>query len=266
MESKYRTPFPYGHTGFLPENIFHVLNGDCLARTFVDSTLKGNIIVVREGLLDGDVSGDNLMAFWQARVSYLDTTYDRYHSRIVTEFEKILQAPDPCEFNLWFGYDLFCQVNVWFVLSLVSDLPISKKVYMVYPTFLAPERIWEEFGAADIDDLNHCWDNRVRFGDDDLELGKQLWLAYKNNDRSALERLSLTKSPCFPRLAEVCQAHLDRFPGEGKKSRPERAIEEILQSGVSGFNAVFRAFSDREGIYGFGDVQFKYWYDKVAGI
>ena len=116
--------------------IFNILNGDALAYSFPETKIEGEIIVVREGLMDGDLSGNNLQDFWQSRAQYVGATESEYYSNVVREFEKIINAPDGSEFNLWFEYDLFCQVNMWFVISMINSLPIKKKVFAVYTSYL----------------------------------------------------------------------------------------------------------------------------------
>ena len=107
--------------------IYNILNGDSLAYSFPDAKIEGDIIVVREGLIDGNLSGNNLQDFWHSRASYMGLTEAEYHDKIVSEFEKIMNAPDDSEFNLWFEYDLFCQVNMWFVISIINSLSAIKK-------------------------------------------------------------------------------------------------------------------------------------------
>lgn len=245
--------------------VYHILNGDALASTFPAAELEGGIIVMREGLIDGDLAGEELPDLWQARARHHGATYEDYYNKVVTELEKMQAAPDRSQFHLWFGCDLFCQANMWFLLSLIHDLPIHKEVFAVYPTFLAPQDIWKEFGGATAEDLRTSFANRVGFRATDIQLGKYLWTAYQQNDLQQLEQLSYTPSPCFPYLREAVRAHIDRFPTADAKGRPERVIEDIIREGTSGFYPVFTAFFEREGVYGFGDVQFRRIYDKVAG-
>src|SRR5688572_17147993 len=108
--------------------IYNILNGDSLAYSFPEAKIEGEIIVAREALVDGDLSGDNLNDFWRSRANYHGSTEDEYHNRVVSEFEKIIDTPGNSEFNLWFEYDLFCQVNMWFVISIINSLSIEKKV------------------------------------------------------------------------------------------------------------------------------------------
>lgn len=117
---------------------YHILNGDCLAHTFPNAKLPGEIIVARECLIEGDLHGDSLDEFLKTRASYIRMTYqeqNRYYTEVAKEFEKLINAPDNSEFNLWFGYDLFCRANMWFIISLLHDLQIHKNVFVVYPSF-----------------------------------------------------------------------------------------------------------------------------------
>lgn len=245
--------------------IYNILNGDALAYSFPDAKIEGDIIVVREGLIDGDLSGDNLKAFWQSRAAYMGLTEAEYHSNVVKEFERIMNAPDGSEFNLWFEYDLFCQVNMWFVISIINSLPIKKKVFAVYTSHLdkTSKQFWNGFGPANSDELKICYAQRIPLGEADMQLGQALWKAYKNNDLDELTNLTKNQSSAFPYLQEVVKAHVERFPKDGTKGRPERVIEEITKNISTDFPKVFKEFWKRESIYGFGDTQLKSLYDKV---
>jgi hypothetical protein len=245
--------------------VYHILNGDSLAASFQEAKIEGEIIVVREALIDGNLSGDNLYDFWESRAVYLGKTETEYYDKVVREFEKIINAPDNSEFNLWFEYDLFCQVNMWFVLSVINNISISKKVYAVYTSHLdkTNKQFWNGFGQANSNDLKICFANRTPLQVDNVRLGHYLWNAYKTNDFEGLCHLSKNPSPAFPYLHEVAQAHVDRFPKDGSKGRPEKVIEDIIKNGTTDFSKVFSAFWKIESIYGFGDIQLKQLYDKV---
>jgi len=81
--------------------------------------------------------------------------------------------------------------------------------------------------------------------------------AYKDNKFEELIRLAKRQSFAFPYLEEVVKAHIDRFPIDGTKGRPERVIEDITKHISTDFHGVFKEFWNRESIYGFGDTQLK---------
>ena len=149
--------------------VYNILNGDSLAYSFPDSKIEGEIIVMREALVDGDLSGDDLSDFWLSRAKYHQSTKAKYYSDIIKEFEKIMNAPDNSEFNLWFEYDLFCQVNMWFVISIINNLSILKKVYAVYTSHLerGDKQFWNGFGSANSSELRICFADRILLNDDD---------------------------------------------------------------------------------------------------
>ncbi|WP_153799497.1 DUF1835 domain-containing protein [Foetidibacter luteolus] len=245
--------------------VYHILNGDALAYSFPEANIEGDIVVIREGLIDGDLSGDNPQDFWQSRANYMGVPEAEYYNNVVKEFEKLMDAADGCELNLWFEYDLFCQVNMWFVVSLINSLPIERKVYAVYTSHLdkTSKFFWNGFGPANADELKICYARRILLNEADMHLGDELWKAYKKGNLEVLTNLSKKQSSAFPYLQEVVKAHVDRFPKDGEKGRPEKVIEEIIQNGSNDFGNVFKEFWSRESIYGFGDTQLKHLYDKV---
>jgi hypothetical protein len=246
--------------------VYHILNGDSLAYSFRDSKIEGHIIVVREALIDGDLSGNNsLQDFWHSRATYMRITKAEYQDTVVSEFEKIMDAPADSEFNLWFEYDLFCQVNMWFVISIIHSLSVNKKVYAVYTSYLdrSSKHFWNGFGPANPSQLQVCFADRILLSDADLQSGAQLWTAYKDNNLEELGRLAKNQSFAFPYLQEVVKAHIDRFPKDDTNGRPERVIEEMTKNISTDFDIVFKEFWKRESIYGFGDTQLKSLYDKV---
>ncbi|MEJ1238031.1 hypothetical protein WBG78_07880 [Chryseolinea sp. T2] len=245
--------------------IYNVLNGDSLAYSFPEAEIEGELIVIREALIDGDLSGDELRDFWHSRAKYLKVTDNEYKDKIVDEFNKIINSPDDSVFNLWFEYDLFCQVNMWFVISIIKSVPARKKVYVVYSSYLNRDskHFWNGFGPANSDQLKVSYADRIILSDADLQLAQELWAAYKDNKTDALIRLAKNQSVAFPYLREVVKAHVDRFPKDGTKGRPEKVIEDITVNISTDFNKVFREFWSRESIYGFGDTQLKSLYDKV---
>lgn len=248
---------------------YHVLNGDCLANDLVSAEIKGNTITCRECLIEGPLNVGTLAQFWKARAQFIASTYDSsiedYFDKVVTELEKLLCLPANAKVYLWFEDDLFCQANLWFTLSLLKQVKVPLLIYRVFPMITDPKDTWKGFGMSDRRMLEQSFNNSILFSADDLRFGFDLWNAYKEGDFEALHRLSFINSPCFQHLEEVCQAHIDRFPANGKLGRPEKCIQEIMDTSNQEFNQLFNEFSQREGIYGLGDVQVKRIYNEQLG-
>lgn len=233
----------------------HLLPGDSLIETFQKTNIIGEIIVCRECLVEGDVKADTLNDFWQLRAGFIEKTYDAnaetYIREVAGEFERLkAKAASGAEINLWFEYELFCQINLWFTLFLLNKS--DARIYRVAPVVREENEIWNGFGDLSAANLERCFADRVELSASDVSLGADLWQAFRNVDYEALERLSARESASFPYLSEVCRAAIE------KQTRPRKVVEEIIAGGKKDFAAeIFPAFAAKVGVYGFGDAQVK---------
>jgi hypothetical protein len=240
----------------------HILAGDCLVAPFQDSGIEGAIIINRECLIDGPVGSKELREFWQIRADYIKTTYGEakahYYKRVAGEYEKILNLSAEEDLYLWFEFDLFCQINMWFVLSLLAQTAI-RNIHRVSPTVRMERHLWAGFGNLTTADFKECFENSVEFTEKDILIGARLWDAYQSGDLKGLAELSNMVSACFPYLREVCDAEIERK----KNGRPETTLRRIMKNGFTDFNEIFAKFRAEEGIYGFGDWQVRTLYEKL---
>ncbi len=232
----------------------HVLPGDALAYDFKKTEIDGQLVICRECLVAGDVKAENLEDFWQVRADFIADSFsgrrEEYYSGVVAEFEKLKNfASAKAEINLWFEYELFCQVNMWFCLYYLRDS--KAKIFRVAPVMRTAHELWKGFGKLAAEDLKNCFAERGEFSEGDILLGAKLWKAYQDKDYSELARLSEYKSPRFPYLQEVCQAEID------KDTRPAAVLKGIVAKGKKDFAEIFSEFSAQAGVYGFGDDQVK---------
>jgi len=241
------------------KNIFHITNGDYLAEDLKKTSIEGKIIVCREALISGNLKAESLEEFWEIRAKSISEDYniskESYYEKSVSEFEKILniQSPESSEVNLWFEDDLFCQVNLWFCISLLSNIK-DLKIYRVFPK-TASENHWKGFADSDNSDLEKSLKSRVLFNKNDIKLTLNLWKAYQNNDIDSLKQLSENQSDCFHFLKEVIEAYIN--------IKPEDFIKNQIENGLTDFDSVLKKFQQELGIFGFGDLQVKKIYDKV---
>ncbi|HUR97825.1 MAG TPA: hypothetical protein VMZ26_07100 [Pyrinomonadaceae bacterium] len=240
--------------------ILHVLPGDAIVDKFQAAGFDGDIAVCREALIEGDLAGDTLPELWENRARFFAGEYpgagDNYHEKVVREFAKLTALQSGSEVNLWFEYELFCQTNLWFCLSLV--LESAADVFRVAPVVSSEEEVWDGFGNRSPDDLKKCFAQRVRLSSEDVELGASLWSAYRAGNHDELRRLSSAESKAFPKLREVCAAAIE------KESRPNEIVREIIRDGEDDFDKIFIEFKKRAGVYGYGDAQVKkIWRDLV---
>jgi hypothetical protein len=236
-----------------------------LADQLKQTKVNHNFIVCRECLIEGNVLAGSMAEFWTNRAEFIAGMYkvtaEDYLIKTVSEFEKLNHLPDHSEVCLWFENDLFCQANMWFVISILANQP-ALKIFRIFPVIENKADLWKGFGIASSEKLEQAFNSKIQFTPGNIELGKSLWTAFQKGDLNQLGKLSKSKSDCFEYLEEVCQAHIDRFPPDKSLGRPDKVIKEIIETTSKEFQTVFSEFSNREGIYGFGDLQIKNIYNR----
>lgn len=240
--------------------MYHILNGDSLLQQISETSIPGQMIVCREILVEGPVSESVLSEFWKARIQFLEgdleVTPGKYAKEVLPEFHKIQNLAQGAEVNLWFEDDLFCQTNMWFVLSLLkgrNDL----KVFRIFPVAGEAKDRWRGFGGNTPQQLPTELAARKAMTQADRDLGVQLWSAFQAGDHNTLRNLGETASEAFNDLPDVLEALRE------KPERIEAFVQGKIDSGATTFGEVFRAFCEECGIYGFGDLQIRRIYDSL---
>lgn len=238
-------------------NTYHILNGDALKDQFPANEIDGEIIVAREGMVDGPVNAGSLKDLFELRDKFISETYglNDYAERAIPELSKITSIENG-EVNLWFEDDLFCQTNLWFVCSLIYQKDV--KVFLIRPnTSLA-----YGFGGLDSKGLINAFQGRKSLTPIQVNQLALLWFAYRNDDIERLLKLGVQTHADFPFIMRAIEAHFDRN-SEGP-NHPERIIEKIIaENSTTDFGIVFREFQKRAPIFGFGDLQFRRIFDRV---
>jgi hypothetical protein len=236
--------------------VYHILNGDCLKEQF-PSEIEGEIIVARECLVDGDVKGDTAEELFDNRASFIAKSYEGfteadYYNKTVAEFNKMMDIPAQSVVNLWFEEDLFCQVNLWFVLYLLKDKFEQLELHLVMP----PAESKYGFGGLNQQELAAAYKNKRQIDALEFEHLKLLWTYYQANDFERLKQCAEQLKKSLPLLEKAIEAQIDRYPRDGSLGRPENSMLAIMEElKTNEFGPVFREFCERESIYGFGDLQ-----------
>lgn len=237
---------------------FHILNGDALKMQF-PKEWSSNLIVVRECLMEGDVSADTLQEFYLKRATFIGEYFEKierasYYEITVPEFEKILNITENSEINLWFEDDLFCQVNFWFVASFMLQNDRKYTFFLVRPNHGNEY----SFGNMNHEELITSYKNRKALSVSDLTEIDKLWKSYQQNNIEKMIESGEILHEKFPFILAAIKAHNERIPVNGKPGRPFQTLQDIINElHTTNFEPVFREFCKREAIYGYGDLQVK---------
>lgn len=237
--------------------MIHILNGDALLDRFPES-FPGRRIVCRECLVDGDVDGKTLDQLVRVRESFLQDVYGvapaDYRSSSLAEWKKITALPSGSEVALWFEDDLFCQVNLWFVCWLLEEGGKAGDVFLVRP----PEGSADGFGSLDSGGLAAAWEARTVLTLRETGAFARLWKAYQHEDADTLRRIASVDLVRFPFLPGVIRAEEDRYQDANGWSPLERRVADLIaEDPQADFASLFRQFTERDPVFGFGDLQFR---------
>jgi hypothetical protein len=237
---------------------YHILNGDALNERFPEG-IQGERIIMRECLIEGPLKAKNPDTFFEERADYLKKTYAaeadslNYEDLVMPEIEKMRAIDLGSEVNLWFEDDLFCQANLWFVIHLLRHKADS--FFLVRPDQRSPY----SFAAYNQQELTDLMEKKLPVHS--IDMWSKLWQAYADHDLELLEKTAEEMSGDYPFVRNAVKAHTDRYPADGP-GRPERSLQQIKAAlNTDEFGPVFRVFSQREAIYGFGDLQVKRMFD-----
>ena len=240
---------------------YHILNGDALKEQF-PKKIEGEIIVARECLVDGEVAGENLQAIFATRAKFISENYgattQEYTDKVEGEFQKMQKIEPEAEINLWFEDDLFCQVNLWFVLHVLSIAKRNNLIYLVRPQ----KHTQYGFGGLDQGELIGIYEQRILLTN--LDVLSSLWAIYQKGDVETLLTKAGELEKKYPFILAATQAHQARIPTAEHPGRPVQAIKDIIKElQTDDFGTIFKEFCKRESIYGCGDSQVKRIFDSI---
>jgi hypothetical protein len=242
-------------SGYGPQ--WHVLSGDALRLSIEAAKVPGERVVMRECMVVGPVQGSG--DFFARRAAFIEEAYaagkDKYQLWVMQELQRLAHIPPEADINLWFEDDLFCQVNLWFLIDQLVQMGHTTRIFRVLPIISSESTRWSGFANHDLDLLDTALQTRILLIDRDLDFASTLWQAYQQNDLPQLTRLANTTAPQWRGLSEAVAAHVARQPDADGLGAPERILRAIQAEGKTEFEAIFQEFTHRAGCYGFGDLQ-----------
>jgi hypothetical protein len=250
--------------------MLHIINGDSTADTLKQSAIGGDKYSVGDVLVCGPTPSGLNEAEWSAlRSKHLSDFYGvelasaEQRLREQDEVLKALGSHD--EVVLWFEHDLFCQINL---LYLLHRLAASDGRFSLINIGTFPGKPnFRGLGELNVDELSSLFPVREQLTKDVLELGAAAWDAYCSSDPTAIEALLRKDTSAIPFLATALKAHLQRFPStRNGLGKVENRGLDLIEAGLHTFDQLFPKFVNEEKVYGFGDSQFWLSLKPLAGV
>ena len=244
------------------KKIIHILNGDALKKRFPTS-LKGELIVCRECMIDGPVRGESLEQVLANRSRFMSEAYgvteEEYRIKTIHEMTAITTISPNSQVNLWFEDDLFCQVHFWMICRQLGRQKVTENIFLVRALDLQMG-----FGRMSDEQLVQAYQRKRRISAEQLRSLSALWRAYQKDHISEMQSIASDLGTSMPFIQTAVDAHIARIPDENFKGRPYESIRQIMHDlDTTEFGSVFAEFSVREAIYGLGDLQVKRIWEKV---
>ena len=227
--------------------MLHLLNGDATLAVF-PSTLPGHRAVWRDIMVEGPALDDGAArAAWLA--PRLGVAPDEYEQGWREGQAVLVRAAADDEVILWFEQDLFCAVNLWFV---VARLPPTTRLWLVFPPL---DDTFAGLGTSTSSELAALFESRRPLDREARAEAAALWRAYAASDPTALSQ---------PRAAlafagQAVRLHLGRFPSTAQGlDEIEAATLRALVPGPRAYGDLFRAVTHAppQRRHGMGDIQY----------
>jgi hypothetical protein len=242
--------------------MLHIHNGDSTAGTAKKAAIPGEHLAWREALVCGPAPrGLSTDEFRRVRAEHLASAYglrfEKCENELCAQEEKLSAFAEHDEVVLWFEHDLFCQVQLIYLLDWFAqrDLRQTKLSLVCIGEFPGIEH-FHGLGELNKDQLASLFPQREEVSPAQLELGASAWASYSSANPAVLLSLLATDLSDMPFLKPALTKHLQRFPStENGLGRIGNVALDLIQKGYQNFRSLFPAFARREAEYGFGDSQ-----------
>jgi len=245
-------------------SILHILNGDSTLKGFEQTGLEGDTMVWREVLSEGPLE-ENISSgsFWKKRQDWicgsLTETPEGYQEKMLDQLTKLGGEYD--EINLWFEFDLHCQVNLLGVMNyLKQQTDLSKPaIYLICPADFPGKENFMGMGELTGEELEYLYDNiRTQLSEIDFITAAEVWKIYVTHNAEKLKAY-LNKTDFWGSLHSLkpaMEAQLKRLQlNENGLNYVEQKLLDIYNYGFKTKHEIYIRFWETEKIFGMGDME-----------
>lgn len=228
----------------------NILNGDSLKNLLKDE--YSNLLVMREALMQGPIDDKDMNDFFEKRAIFISEEYkactkEEYLAGI-NEFNKIKEIKKDLNINLWFGKDVFCQVNFWFILNFLKQKIDTNEFFLITP------KESQDCSFFDKEKRDKAYQKKIHITKKDLIIFCTLWKLFQKKQYSKMQKEIEEIQLKYPFLKETIKAieNLQNIEKEFKK----------LYKKEKNFGTFFQKICKNYSIYGYGDLQVSFLIEK----
>jgi len=233
-------------------NTLHLTNGTSTLLSLQQSGVPGDMFSADDILMEGPTpNGLRDDADWELRAEYLEYHFEIPAREYLQEFgerlSRLQQSEHYDEIVLWFEEDLFCQVNLMYLLDWFARYKPKKQLL----TLVCPAV--ERLGALYPSQLAQLFEGREAVSPEKFQLARAAWKAYCALEPTAIETLLAGDFSAWPLLKVGLQNHLRRFPSvRNGLNVVEQELLALLDESSLEFGQLFKRFNSGQVAYQFG--------------
>jgi hypothetical protein len=242
--------------------MLHILNGRSVEETLKQSAVPGEFFSFRDALISGPAPrGLDEKSWREVRSRHLASSHGveptTAASELLVQQEALSSFSTHDEVVLWFEHDLFCQLNLIYLLDWFGAVELGNtKLSLINIGEFPGHENFRGLGELNQSELTSLFLARQPVSLEQLMLARSAWNAFSSNDPTEVERLLDDDTSRLPFLAESLLAHLQRFPATTNGlGRIENKSLALVDGGARRFGELFPAFVNAERVYGLGDAQ-----------
>ena len=242
--------------------MLHIHNGDSTAGTLREAGFPGEHFAFREALATGPTPQGLAKDDWlTVRAEHLAAEIEPDAAAIKQDLLRIdatlAHVSNYAEVILWFEHDLFCQINLIYLLDRFARQGTgSARLSLICIGEFPGRPDFRGLGELTAAQLASLFDTRHAVSAAELSLAQRAWAAYCAPDPREIERLLAEDTAALPILRAALVQHLARFPSVGNGlGRAEQRLLGFIADGISKFGSLCPAFFKAEPAYGLGDLQ-----------
>lgn len=243
--------------------MLNIHNGDSTAGTARQATIPGAHLAFREALIAGPTPADlNDIEWRKLRAAHLSAAYGGSWEEAERDLERLQAAMASFHLHdevvLWFEHDLFCQVNLIYLLNwfAVRDLGKTKLSLICIGEFPGMPN-FHGLGELNETQLASLFDSRHEVSPAELKTACAAWAAYCSPEPTALTEFLKGDTFAMPFVKPALLSHLARYPSvQNGLGRIEQLGLALVNDGCKKFIDLYPRFGQQEPVYGLGDFQF----------
>lgn len=242
--------------------MLHIVNGGATEGTLKRTSLPGEFFSFRDALINGPAPAGIYGEAWcKVRAEHLANSYGMDQigcAADLAEQERVLESfSSHEEVTLWFEHDVFCQLNLLYLLDWFSHIDLGPtRLSLINIGAFAGRPDFRGLGELNPDELASLFPQRHEVKSDEFALASRAWQAFRSPNPTLIEQLLQDGTSALPFLRTALAAHLQRFPSvENGLGRIENRCLQLIDAGSEKFIDLFPRFIESEAVYGLGDTQ-----------